>query len=305
MLTIQAVLHAKSTFNKQLVCLDKLLMSAEEISSPLSTPRSATSQSPPGRGECRSSVVQLGHAQLAIQATKAAATKKKKPVQIELPRWVQMQIDATRGQRRRLPFKVCTGQLVEHTAPSAPFKIQPLPPRPYIVPTAKERLAAEGKAKKDAYEADASACFDELHSLAKGGDSAASHEGMVQSLAAMVGIGKKVTPSHIEAAVQRELGIDVTGRLHVLIDPITKSYAIYEAARERMRQANTGYEALLALRNKRDLTLCQESDDFETVYRQAIGAQELLKSKVASRWQTSPVKETLSVRRQRLPLCLC
>ena len=99
-----------------------------------------------------------------------------------------------------------------------------------------------------------------------------THVAMVHVLAAKVAKGKNVSPSDIEAAVKREFGIDVTGKLADLLGPITESYAIYDAARKRICKS-PGYKELLALPEKRSPELCQESDDFETVYAQAAPAQ--------------------------------
>ena len=85
----------------------------------------------------------------------------------------------------------------------------------------------------------------------------------------------------------RELGIDLTGKLDPLVEPITKSFAIYEAARNRLR-GRDGYAELQDIRPSTVNSLCQASDDFEIVYRQAALAQMVLMDKIASRWQPDP-----------------
>lgn len=117
---------------------------------------------------------------------------------------------------------------------------------------------------------------------------------MAFTLAKSLAKGKRVPPTVIEAAVQRELGIDVRGKLAGLIGPITESCEVYEKARQRMRQ-DPGYEMVLGLEPIREKNLRQESQDFETVNTQAWAAQDLLKSIVASDWQLHPQNSSCQV----------
>ena len=50
----------------------------------------------------------------------------------------------------------------------------------------------------------------------------------MRDLARIVARSKSVSLSNVEAAVQRELGIDVTGRLTPLLEPLSKAHAIFE-----------------------------------------------------------------------------
>ena len=123
------------------------------------------------------------------------------------------------------------------------------------------------------------------------------HEGMVRALAAKYFEGT-VKPSNLESAIKRKFGIDIGGRLAELEEPLSKSREIFAAARaEIFGSSGPGHEKLMALPELRNPALCQQSDDFETVLRQADEAQQLLKSKVASSWkmQLDPKRSKLEV----------
>ena len=100
-----------------------------------------------------------------------------------------------------------------------------------------------------------------------------------------------VKPKHIEAAINRDFGIDMNGVLDKLQEPITKSCAVYQAAHEHMRQNAHGYEALLALPQRFVKDLQQQAcsddparceEDLNTLYRWAEPANELLLSDPAA-----------------------
>ena len=110
-----------------------------------------------------------------------------------------------------------------------------------------------------------------------------STEAQVHRLAARVAKGKRVRVSNVEAAVLRQLGIDLAGKLADVETAMTKSLAIYDAARKEMQESDpSGFESLLAIPERRNPDLCQECDDFDTIYEQAAEADELLQSKLES-----------------------
>ena len=103
----------------------------------------------------------------------------------------------------------------------------------------------------------------------------------------------EVNAADIEKGVNRRFGIDLTGKLAELQEPMDKSKAIYDRVRERLRKTD-GFQELLEVPEKRNADLTQASDEFDTVYfKQAPKAQQKLTSLIASEWQVDPNKETL------------
>ena len=90
---------------------------------------------------------------------------------------------------------------------------------------------------------------------------------MAHALAAVVARSTRARISNVEAAVKRRFGVDMTGRLERLDEPIRRSAAIYDAARARMR-LSPGYRSLLEVATMRDVDLRQDVDDFEALYKQ-------------------------------------
>ena len=103
----------------------------------------------------------------------------------------------------------------------------------------------------------------------------------------------EVNAADIEKDVKRRFGIDLTGKLTELQEPMDKSKAIYDRVRERLRTTD-GFQELLEVPEKRNADLTQASDEFDTVYfKQAPKAQQKLTSLIASEWQVDPNMETL------------
>ena len=102
----------------------------------------------------------------------------------------------------------------------------------------------------------------------------------------------EVNAADIEKDVKRQFGIDLTGELAELQEPMDKSKAIYDRVRKQLR-ATDGFQELLEVPEKRNADLTQASDEFDTVYKQAPKAQQRLTSLIASEWQANPNMETL------------
>ena len=110
-----------------------------------------------------------------------------------------------------------------------------------------------------------------------------STEAQVHRLANKGAKGKSVHLSNVEAAVLRRLGINLAGKLADVEAVIAQSLSIYDAARREMQETDPeGFASLLAIPEKCNSDLCQESDDFETIYEQAAEAQELLQRELVS-----------------------
>ena len=97
----------------------------------------------------------------------------------------------------------------------------------------------------------------------------------------------EMSATDVEKAVKRELGVDLTGKLAELKEPMDKSKAIYDRVRERLRTKD-GFQELLEVLEMRNADLTQASDEFDTVYKQAPKAQQRLTSLIASEWQADP-----------------
>ena len=126
--------------------------------------------------------------------------------------------------------------------------------------TTKARLVAQA-GRRDAASAPASnvaECIDELNAIAEQDSGEVAHKRMVSSLAAVVAKDKDVKLTVIEAAVMRELNIDIAGKLAKLEGAISESVEIYTAARERMKES-PGYDMLLNMPWVENDELCQES----------------------------------------------
>jgi len=103
----------------------------------------------------------------------------------------------------------------------------------------------------------------------------------------------EVSAADIEKDVKRKFGIDLTGELAELQEPMDKSKAIYDRVRERLRTTD-GFQELLEVPEIRNADLTQASDKFDTVYlKQAPKAQQKLTSLIASEWQVDPKEKTV------------
>ena len=98
---------------------------------------------------------------------------------------------------------------------------------------------------------------------------------MVRSLAAKHVEGK-VALHHVEDALARSSGVDLSGTLQKLQGPIDASRKVYAAAHERIGNS-PGYKELQNLPEIPCAELRQDSNEFATVYALAGRAQELLK----------------------------
>ena len=90
----------------------------------------------------------------------------------------------------------------------------------------------------------------------------------------------------IEAKLERDLDLNsFAGALEELREPINMSCMIYDAARKKLEN-DPGFEQLLDLPELRSEDVCQESNDFETLYGQAAKAQAKMKNSIAAEWHT-------------------
>ena len=87
----------------------------------------------------------------------------------------------------------------------------------------------------------------------------------------------------IEADVKRTFGVDFTGKLGDLQEPMERSREIYREARTVL-ESLPGFQELLEYATLKP-NAKQASDHFETVYAQAREAQELLTGAVAAEWE--------------------
>ena len=173
----------------------------------------------------------------------------------------------------------------EAAARPARRRSRELPPAPVLCETRAER---EARLSQERRRTEMSACCTELAemALATAENQIEQIEEMILCLSRSVAHhAMRITPHHIEAAVKRELGIDMAGRLAELLEPLSESHAIYEAARSRIKRSSPGYDELLRLPELRDPALRQQSDDFETLYAQAASAQQVLRASIASSWR--------------------
>ena len=95
-----------------------------------------------------------------------------------------------------------------------------------------------------------------------------------------------VDMADIEKVANRELHIDLTGKLIALQAPLEKSKAIYGEVRATLRVRN-GYDEMLAIVEKRPKPT-QDTDDFDDVYAKAKEAQQILMNDIASEWVVDP-----------------
>ena len=82
----------------------------------------------------------------------------------------------------------------------------------------------------------------------------------------------EVNATDIEKAVKRELGIDLSGKLAELQEPMVKSKAIYDRVRKQLRTTD-GFQELLKVPEKRKANLTQDMlpSDFAQVHLECIG----------------------------------
>ena len=143
-----------------------------------------------------------------------------------------------------------------------------LPPPPYVWLVAAERVAQEAEARA-AYVAAITGCCSELRVRAASlGRESDAHVPLVHRLAAEVSRGQRVTTGALEAAVERALRLEMKGRLAPLAGAMSRSYAVYDAARERMRRSSGGLDALISLVDQHDATLCQPSDELSLLHEE-------------------------------------
>ena len=95
-----------------------------------------------------------------------------------------------------------------------------------------------------------------------------------------------VDMADIEKVANRELHIDLTGKLIALQAPLEKSKAIYGEVRATLR-VRDGYDEMLAIVEKRPKPT-QRSDNFDDVYAKAKEAQQILMNDIASEWVVDP-----------------
>jgi len=95
-----------------------------------------------------------------------------------------------------------------------------------------------------------------------------------------------VDMADIEKVANRELHIDLTGKLIALQAPLEKSKAIYGDVRT-MLSARVGFTLMMQIEDRRSKPT-QRSDDFDDVYAKAKEAQQILMNDIASEWVVDP-----------------